>query len=265
MILSAGEATSRLDARLASRRARRLDIRLELRHFALITFAVPIHRLRPLVPERFEPVTLDVPGQPRGLLSAVPFVDIDFHFRVLPWVKFAFPQTNHRVYVVDRETNDHVVWFLGTTLGSRTVHLARALWKIPWYFARYEVACAYDSDARRYETFRYRISSTWCEADIDLDDTGEPMDVPPGFHTIEEARLVLTHPVAGFFWRLDGHVGTYTVAHPVIDLTRANPRKVYFGLYERLGLLSRDEMSRPHSVFGTPSTVFDVHMPPART
>ncbi|NJN05593.1 MAG: hypothetical protein HC814_03245 [Rhodobacteraceae bacterium] len=45
-------------------------------------------------------------------MSAVPFLDLDFHFdRVLPFAKFVFGQTNYRVYVIDRRTGEHAVWF----------------------------------------------------------------------------------------------------------------------------------------------------------
>ncbi|MEC7584850.1 MAG: hypothetical protein VYE77_11080, partial [Planctomycetota bacterium] len=75
---------------------------------------------------------------------------------------------------------------------------------------------------------------------------------------------VLTHPVEGYFHRLDGALGTYSVWHEMIALTQARATKLYFGLYEQLGILSREEMMRPHSVLICPETEFVVHMPPRR-
>jgi hypothetical protein len=74
--------------------------------------------------------------------------------------------------------------------------------------------------------------------------------------------LLLTHPVAGFFHRRDGRVGTYRVAHDLSPLTLARPRDLYFSLYERLGILSREEMQRPASVLLARRTSFTIHMPP---
>jgi hypothetical protein len=108
-----------------------LDIMSELQHFALINYAVPKERLEPHIPDRFEILELPIAGERRALLSAVPFVDVDFQFVGLPWFRFRFAQTNHRVYVRDRSNGEHVAWFFGTTLGSRWVHLPQLLWCIP--------------------------------------------------------------------------------------------------------------------------------------
>ena len=122
-----------LQQRLNKRPSGLLDIRSDLLHFALINYAVSKTSLEPYIPsERFEILEFDIDGRQQAMLSVVPFVDADFSFyRLFPWFKFRFPQTNHRVYVIDRATSDPVVWFFGTTLGSRVVHLARTLWRIP--------------------------------------------------------------------------------------------------------------------------------------
>src|SRR5262249_18400900 len=132
-----------------------MDIVSELHHFALVNYAVPRERLAPHIPERFEIVELPIAGERRALVSVVPFVDVDFRFARLPWLRFRFAQTNHRVYGRDRRDGEHVVWFFGTTLGSRWVHLSQLLWRIPWHYARYRIDCQYDESARRYQRFRY--------------------------------------------------------------------------------------------------------------
>jgi hypothetical protein len=251
-----------LKQRLEPRALGLIDIVSELHHFALINYAVPVERLRPHIPERFEIVEFPMDGGARALLSVVPFVDVDFHFAKLPWLTFRFAQTNHRVYVRDRKSGEHVAWFFGTTLGSRWVHLAQLLWRIPWHHARYAVDCDFDESARRYRRFRYDIDSTWCSARVDLTDTGRPATLLDGFAHEEEMTLVLTHPVAGFFHRRDGRVGTYSVWHEVIPMHVGEPRDLHFSLYERLGILSAEEMQRPASVLLSRRTVFTIHMPP---
>lgn len=255
-----------LDRRLAPRPLGRLDIQSTLRHFALVNYALPAERLAPHLPaDRFDIPTFDVGGRRLAFVSAVPFVDDDFRFaRLLPFVKARFCQTNFRAYVVHRASGQHAVWFFGTTLGSWLCHPARWLWRIPWHRARYRTDFAHDPAAGRYTRFRYQIRSRWCDAEIELDDTGEPVGDVPGFPDRDEMTLVLTHPVDGYFYRLDGTVGTYSVSHERLQLTRARPRALHFSLFERLGLLSRDEMGKPHSVMITQSTRFDIHMPPRR-
>ena len=134
-----------LNARLAPRRSGLLDIVSPLRHFALITYAVPVERLLPHIPgDRFEIPTFDIDGKALALLSVVPFIDAGFHFRAFPLLRFHFAQTNYRVYVIEKGSGEHAVWFFGTTLGGWPVHAARFLWKIPWYPARYSWGCEFN-------------------------------------------------------------------------------------------------------------------------
>lgn len=253
-----GSFKTLLDKRLIKRQPGWLDIRSDLRHFALINYAVPPERLTPHIPtDRFEIPTFEINGSQLAMLSVVPFVDDDFCFyRLFPWLKFRFPQTNFRVYVIDRATGEPVVWFFGTTLGSRVVSLARGLWKIPWHRAQYEVDCEFDEENGRYTQYHISIQSKWCNAHIEIEDTGTAVELS------EEERLILTHPVDGYFYRLDGRVGGYSIWHDIIPLTNGKARNLYFSLFEDLAIMDRDEMQQPHSIFLCPSISFDIYMPP---
>ena len=249
--------------RITLRRSGLIDIRSDLLHFALITYALPAERLRPHIPARFDIPTFSVNDQQLALMSAVPFLDADFKFyRLAPFVKMQFAQTNYRVYVVDRETGEHCVWFFGTTLGSWVVYIARMLWRIPWHYARYKVDYQYNPARRAYDRYHFSKTSDWASAEIELEDTGERMALHPCFSTLDEQILVLTHPIIGYFYRLDTRPGTYSVWHEEIPLTVGKGKHLYFSLYDRLGLLSRDEMENPHSVLICPRTTFEVHLPP---
>jgi len=263
---------STLQNRISARRTGLIDICSDLLHFALITYALPADRLRPYIPDRFDIPTFPIDRKQLALMSAVPFLDDGFHFKFLPFLRWTFAQTNYRVYVVDRETGEPCVWFFGTTLGGRLVYLARWLWRIPWHYARYELDCQYDPARRAYDHFRLTKTSDWAAAEIDLEDTGEPMGLTPGFSSLDEQILILTHPITGYFHRLrrwlslskPAQVGTYSVWHKEIPLTVGRAKRLYFDLYERLGLLSREEMQHPHSVLICPQTTFDVRLPPRR-
>ncbi|HUF38317.1 MAG TPA: DUF2071 domain-containing protein [Anaerolineales bacterium] len=252
-----------LTHRITDRNSGWLDVRSDLLHFALITYALPRERLRPHIPDRFEIQTFPIGGDHLALMSAVPFLDEDFSFyRIAPFIKIKFAQTNYRVYVVDRDTGEPCVWFFGTTLGSRVVNLARWLWRIPWHYARYDVDCEYEAGKRAYARYRFTVASEWAAATVQLQDTGAPAGLLPGFADMAEQTLVLTHPVKGFFYRTDGKLGSYSVWHEEIPLTVGRAVALYFSLYERLGLLTKEEMARPHSVLICPKTTFEVHLPP---
>lgn len=254
-----------LSRRLQPRPLGRWDVVSTLGHFALITYALPKERLARFIPQdRFDIPEYRIGGQARALMSAVPFLDIDFHFaRLFSFVKFRFGQTNYRVYVRDRRTGEHVVWFFGTTLGSPVVYLPRWLWRIPWHQAAYDIGCRYDPDERRYAAFRYTTRSLWAASEIDVLDTGQAAGLAEGFESQAAQTLILTHPLDGYFRRLDGKLGHYCCWHEVMNLTTGRARHLYFSLYERLGLLTREEMQVPHSIFMCPEIEFQVFLPPA--
>lgn len=241
-----------------------LDVETILAHFALINYALPKERLLPYIPQdRFEISEFIIQGKPMALMSAVPFLDVDFHFkRIFPFLKFQFPQTNYRVYVKDKKTNESVVWFFGTTLGSYYVYLSRLGFNIPWYYAKYKVDCHYNIGRKVYDRYAIESKSNWASSDIDLVDTGLEISDYTGFSSYDEMKLILTHPVVGYFYRNDSRLGTYSIWHEEMKLTLAKSRKLYFSLYERLGLLSKEEMLNPFSVFICPKILFEVYLPP---
>jgi Uncharacterized conserved protein (COG2071) len=241
-----------------------MDVLSKLKHFALINYALPKSRLEPYIPAgHFEIPEFTIEGKRLAMMSAVPFVDVDFHFiRLFPCITFHFGQINYRVYVIDKRSKEHVVWFFGTTLGSPVVYIAKGAWGIPWHYARYQIDCNYDVQANRYKTYQYTIKSKWCHASIKLEDTGQPISSIEGFTSSEEMQLILTHPVDGYFYRSNHKVGSYSVWHKEILFTSGRAHDLYFSLYEQLGLLSRDEMQHPHSIFICPETEFTVFLPP---
>ena len=264
-IVTPESAVSELANRARPRKPGWLDIDSPLKDFALISYAVPVERLERHIPtDRFEIQTFEIDGERLGLLSVVPFLDDGFRFRLFPLARFHFAQTNYRVYVKDRRSGQPCVWFFGTTLGGWPVHIARFLWKIPWHPAKYAWKSDYDEPSRTYRSFRYRAHSDWADLKVHVRGTGEPAGVLPGFSSLEEQTLVLTHPVDGYFYRLDGELGTYSVSHEVLDLTRAEPVDLRFDLLERLGVLTQEEAQSPHSILLCRRTVFRIHMPPRR-
>ena len=58
-----------------------IDAITTLRHFALVTYAVPPERVRPLIHPRFDLDLVTIDGAPRALLSVV----LTFRFRSGQW------------------------------------------------------------------------------------------------------------------------------------------------------------------------------------
>ncbi|MFG1489973.1 DUF2071 domain-containing protein, partial [Oceanospirillum sp. HFRX-1_2] len=59
-------------------RPKGIDVFCALQHFAIITYAVPAQRFEGLFPERFRLDTVQIDGVEMGLISVVPFIDVDF-------------------------------------------------------------------------------------------------------------------------------------------------------------------------------------------
>lgn len=256
------EVLYRIENRASNRKF--LDIDTVLEHFALINYALPKERLMPYIPQdRFEIPEFSINGKKLALMSAVPFVDSDFHFRrIFPFLLFRFPQTNYRVYVFDKWTKQHCVWFFGTTLGSYSVYFPKILFKIPWHYARYQCEFDYDFNEGCYKKYEIRSESDWGSSIVKIRDTGKKFTDNTGFADYDEMKLVLTHPVTGFYYRKDKKLGTYSIWHEEMYITRGEPVELYFSLYERLGLLSREEMQNPLHICISPKEFFEIYLPP---
>ncbi|NJL92418.1 MAG: DUF2071 domain-containing protein [Anaerolineae bacterium] len=242
---------------------RGLDVVTKLRHFALITYAVPPERVRPLVHPRFDLDTSPGPdGQPALWVSVVPFEDADFHFARLPQANFRFGQTNYRTYVIDRVTGQAAVWFFGTTLGGWPVVIPRYLWRLPWHRGRIRFETHYDAQQKRYTRYRMTTASPWAAATLELEDSGAPVASLDGFSDLEAGWFKLTHPLVGAYFRRDGRLGSYSVWHDRLQCTVGRIRQARFALLDRLGLVPFEAQSSAHSVLIQPETEFIVKLPP---
>lgn len=241
------------------------DAVTSLRDFAIITYKVRLDILRSLVDERFSIKTITGDdGEQWGLVSVVPFMDIDFRFKRFPFWKHRFGQTNYRVYVEDMQTGEDVVWFLGTVLDSWTVHVPRRWWKLPWHGGRTAFDCEYDEAAGRYTKYEMKSSSEWAPSEVVLNDSGVKVGRLEGFDVLQEGRRVLTHPSKGYFYRRDRQLGGYSIYHDWLDLTVGGIEKAEFGLLARLGLVKLGDLSQVHSVLMQRETEFEIYLPPLK-
>jgi uncharacterized protein YqjF (DUF2071 family) len=233
------------------------DVTTTLADFAIITFDVEPARLAALLPRDFAPevVTL-ADGRQRALVSAVPFRDLDFRFGFAPWLRFRFGQTNYRAYV--RYRGRRCVWFFGTSLATFWVLIPRYGWKLPWHRDRIQIAASWDQEHCQ----RYQVATTgnWGQAEVEMEGTDEPTGTLDGFANEEDTAVVLTHPLAGYFRRRDGRLGTYSVWHKRLEMCRGIAKKAEFAVFKDLGLVTPG--TTPHSVLLQRETEFIIVLPP---
>ena len=239
-----------------------LDVICGLKHFAIITYAVPVERFVGLFPDRFRLDTVTIDNEEKGLISVVPFIDVDFTSAVFTSPRFTMGQTNYRIYVIDGETEERCVWFLGTTLDSWTLAVPRYLWHLPWHSAKITFACQFDETSGIYSSYSMQAKSEWAEAAVTLQQTADDTFSFAGFPDTESALIYLTHPLAGFYYRRDGKLGTYRVWHKQLAVKPASLITADFKLLSRLGIVKDCEQSNPYSVLIEPLNEFTIYLPP---
>lgn len=239
-----------------------IDVVCGLKHFAIITYAVQVDRFRGIFPDRFELDKVRVNGQDLGLISVVPFVDVDFTSAVFPFPKFTMGQTNYRIYIVDKTTGERCVWFLGTTLDSWTLLVPRYFWNLPWHAGKVRFDCRHNPRTGLYDRYAMTTESSWAEAAVELSQSEEDAFDFPGFPDTETALVYLTHPLAGFYYRRDGKLGTYRVWHKELKVKPARLTSARFHLLSRLGIVLEAEQCTPYSVLIEPLNEFTIYLPP---
>ncbi|WP_422917938.1 DUF2071 domain-containing protein [Shewanella algae] len=238
-----------------------IDVLCKLQHFSIITYAVDPNRFQGLFPDRFELDLVDIDGQPRALISVVPFIDVDFTSAVYPFPKFRMGQTNYRIYIVDALTGEKCVWFIGTTLDSWTIVVPRYVWNLPWYPGKVDFDCEINSSGL-YTNYQMKTESHWAKASVHLVQEDSAELELPGFPDTETGLVYLTHPLAGFYHRRDGKLGTYRVWHDRLRVKAGQLLNAEFALLDNMGLVTHDEQQSPHSVLIEPVNEFTIYLPP---
>lgn len=239
-----------------------LTVVTQLTHFSIITYLVKRDKLRDLIPIQFDIYSIIVEGEAFGLVSAVTFVDKDFRFKkLIPFLKLEFPQTNYRTYIIDKETGENCAWFFGTGLGSPLVYLPQKLWKMPWFFSKYKTHFKY---SHKYTSYKIEIFAENSSANIYILEDEEPNLKLEEFNSLNEAKLILTHPVTGYFLRSDKYLGRYKIWHPKMEIKTGQCKHAYFEKFEKIGLLTKEEMKHPYSVLITKEIDFIIDLPPVK-
>ena len=73
---------------------------------------------------------------------------------------------------------------------------------------------------------------------------------------------ILTNPSAGYFFNRNGKLSSYSIWHEAIGNRSATPLSLEFTLFERLELVSMEEMTRPHSILIADAVPFEIYLPP---
>jgi hypothetical protein len=207
-------------------------------------------RLARALPEGIEPQIFEVEGRECSLASAVAFEDRDFHFKGCPFARISCGQINYRAYV--RRGEQTGVYFLRTVLGSRWAVVPRRLWSMPWVHEKVAVRGRWEGSEIR--TLEVEAPGAVGRTSILLE-RGEGLEVPPALLSSQ-----VVDPALGWFTRLDGRLGRYSVWHLPLETQTARVVGASAGPFEDAGLV--DPGQAPLAALVQRSVEFDVHLPP---
>jgi hypothetical protein len=233
-----------------------LDALTALADLAITTYAVDADAVAKHLPSGFEPEIFELgQGQYSALVSAVSFREVGFHFRIFPALKVAFNQINYRAYVLYK--GRRVVWFFGNSLATPLYILPRHIWQLSWNYAEIEIETKWTENT--CEHYQLIAKESWGQTQLTLKAAGKD-SILAGFADEEDAAVILTHPLLGFYRRLDGRVGTYRVWHSRSITEQAFVQNASFPFLQYLGLCKPD--AKPHSVLLQKQQDFVIKLPP---
>src|SRR5690606_3634723 len=216
-----------------------INVQCQLKHFAIITYAIDPARLTGMIPPRFRLDTILIGGREQALVSAVPFLNVNFRLAAHSSPRLEMAQVDYRAYVIDQHSGERAVWFLGTTLDSWTLPVPRYVWQQPWHPARTRFDCELEPGGQFYRHYRMHSASAWGSAELSLRQPVQQAPTYPGFADEETALFCLTHPLVGFYHRLrDRRLGAYRVWHDRLAVQPAELLSARFALFDRLGLVN---------------------------
>jgi len=207
----------------------------ELRHLSMLVYAVPAERVRGLVPSSFDLEETVRNGRRMAWVSVTSFQDRSERREE------SFEQTTYAIHVTRNGKPGQ--WVLGMSLGSLSAVASRNLWPLPWHLSAMELEAAFDPHRCGYEAYRLRSQSEWANANWAIEDTGEPLRVEDRTELPDSLRLPLIHR---YFLRRDGLLGAQRLQLSEQFATRGRVQFATCDVLVRLGLLTNEELQRPH-------------------
>ena len=111
-------------------------------------------------------------------------------------------------------------------------------------------------------TWRSTADGSWGGLDVELSGTAEPMSALDGLADPGDAAQMLTHPLGGYYRRLDGSVAGYRVWHAPMRPTIGSLVRARYDVFEADGLVAPGQAA--HSVLLERRSDFTVYLPPTR-
>ncbi|HAR96731.1 MAG TPA: hypothetical protein DCR97_12340 [Deltaproteobacteria bacterium] len=226
-----------------------------LKDLLYISYLVPSSRLHALVPSSLPLSTI---GK-EVFVSVVAMRNTDVGPVWLPWPRQHYNQMNIRTYVEDPMTGKQGVFFFKSGITSFGALAVPRMLGLPWEKIDLHIRREVDSSgACRYRAngdFHGRIM-------VEVGGLVQQRGADPGAE-MHDAAVHITAPDIGFVKaNAREKLLSFGVKHQFIEPLRCELIDLQFPLLEHLGIVEREEMDKPHSVFLVPEAKFLVYLPP---
>jgi hypothetical protein len=228
-----------------------------LKDLLYISYLVPSSRLRALVPSA---LPLRTAGG-ETFISLVVMRNTSVGPVWLPWPRQHYNQMNIRTYVDDPITGKHGVFFFKSGITSLSALVVPRMIGLPWEKIDLQIRTEADS----FGAYRYRADGDFHgRIMIEVGHLVQQQGMESSA-SIRDAAVHITTPDMGFVeTTARQQLLSFRVEHQFIEPVRCELLDFQFPLLERLGIIERGEMDKPHSVFLVPEAEFLVHLPPRR-
>jgi uncharacterized protein YqjF (DUF2071 family) len=235
---------------------RLLTIAIEVRNFALVTYAVRADRVKARLPVSYQLETFHEDDQEWCLVSATCFCNHGFKWAALPYPRLTFDESTYRTYVTHRGRRGVYFFrrFLGTPLASgpqRAFEMNAAL-------GQFEVETEVDESG--YASYVCSVRNGATENTFSIRALDDPTGRFP-FDTGEELAQHITFRLHGFFTSAAGFEGRMPISHRRMAPWSGELVSARFDTLTELGFLDESEIANPYSVLVEPLTKFLLYPP----
>jgi hypothetical protein len=254
-----------------------------LRHMLLVSHAVPVARVRPLVPSTLELDTLKINGETCAILQATCFFNDDFHYSPLPKPSLDFWQMNYRVLTHQRYVENPAaattappaargeqgMYVFTSYLGTRASWVVQRAVASGAEYADFNVITRGQTDQGHYSNYLIDVNPATTRRHADRGAHQRRSHAAGALCQMGQDDAFPDAPLQAYAQLSVGeNLILLPAEHAAMSPSPAElipvgneVKEARFGVWEKLNLLSPIEMRRPFSVLIQPQIVFTVMAP----
>ncbi len=238
--------------------ARWTSLEMILYDMLFISYLVPEERLQPLLPPGITPAWV---MERQAIIGVWLFHVLEAKAARVPSPRLAYNQANVYTFVRDPITQEKAMFLLRASVTAGAVARVARWLKIPVDVIRLEITPERD---KRLRYRRYQAQGEWTGTlQVEVDEVAPRLNDLPPFANAQAAAVYLTDMLIGLY-APGTDIRRMEAWHPRLQPRVAQARMVQLPILTHLGVITEDEMARPHCVLLAPRGHYLLHLPPHR-